>query len=60
LITFFDEEHSDAEDRYISIGSSEQKHILLVIHTDRGDSIHIISCRHATLREQETYERQTR
>lgn len=56
LLTFFDAEHSDDEDRFQSIGTSDRNRILLVIHTDRGDSIRIISCRKATATERKTYE----
>lgn len=56
LLTFFDAEHSDNEDRFQSVGSSDRNRILLVIHTDRGDTIRIISCRKATATERKTYE----
>lgn len=56
LMTFFDEYYSDYEDRFISIGLSEHQRLLLIIHTDRGDAIRIISAREATRKERETYE----
>ena len=61
LITFPDEEHSEAEDRYISIGTSAPNKVLLVIHTERETAedpliIRFISCRKATASEQKTYE----
>ena len=56
LVTYFDDEHSRHEDRYISIGRSERDRVLLVVHTDRGDAIRLISCRVATIREQKSYE----
>ena len=61
LITFPDEEHSEAEDRYISIGTSAPNKVLLVIHTERETAedtliIRLISCRKATASEQKTYE----
>jgi uncharacterized DUF497 family protein len=61
LITFPDEEHSENEKRYISIGTSAPSKILLVIHTEREASeetliIRIISCRQATASERRTYE----
>lgn len=56
LLTFFDAEHSDDEDRFQSIGSSDRHRVLLVIHTDRGDTIRIISCRKATTTERKIYE----
>lgn len=56
LITFFDDTHSDKEDRFISIGDSDQKRLLLVIHTEQEDAIRIISARSATRKERATYE----
>jgi uncharacterized DUF497 family protein len=56
-LTIFDEEHSDAEDRLIIIGMSLQHRLLVVVHTDRGDTIRIISARRATTHERKTYER---
>jgi uncharacterized DUF497 family protein len=35
LITLPDDEHSDNEDRYISIGKSTNERILLVVHLER-------------------------
>lgn len=55
LVTFPDDEHSDIEDRLISIGRSDRGRILLVVHTDRGDAIRLISCRKATTTERTTY-----
>lgn len=60
LITFFDEYHSNSEDRYISIGCSALGRILLVVHTERGTEdnvvIRIISCRKVTPSERKVYE----
>jgi uncharacterized DUF497 family protein len=56
LLTFPDEKHSETEDRFISIGRSERERVLLVVHTDRGDAIRLISCRKATSAERKTYE----
>ena len=61
LITFPDEEHSETEDRYISIGTAVPNKVLLVIHTERETAedtliIRLISCRKATASEQKTYE----
>ena len=56
LVTFPDEEHSQIEERYISIGRSDRGRILLVVHTEREDAIRLISCRKATAAERRTYE----
>jgi uncharacterized DUF497 family protein len=55
LVTFPDAEHSDVEERFISIGRSDRGRILLVIHTDRGNAIRLISCRKATAAERTIY-----
>lgn len=51
LLTFFDAEHSDDENRFQSIGTSDRNRILLIIHTDRGDTIRIIRKRGRKLQE---------
>ena len=60
LITFFDEHHSETEDRYISIGNSVNNRLLLVVHTEQIKketiNIRIISCRKATNSERKSYE----
>ena len=54
--TIFDPDHSDDEDRYLSLGQSSQGRLLVVSFTDRGDSIRIISARVASRRERKQYE----
>ena len=56
LMTFPDDLHSDIEERFVSIGRSERHRILLVVHTDRGTALRIISARKATAKERITYE----
>jgi uncharacterized DUF497 family protein len=55
-LTVYDPDHSQDEDRYITMGSSVDNRLLLVSHTDRGDRISIISARLATRRERKAYE----
>jgi len=56
-ITYSDPEHSDDEERYITIGLSAATRLLLVVHTDDGEGkVRIISCRKATLLERRFYE----
>jgi len=55
-ITVPDPDHSDEEDRYITIGWSNRGRLLIVSHTDRGDKIRIISARELTPRERKVYE----
>ena len=56
LVTFSDDEHSDVEVRFVSIGQSDRGRILLVVHADCGEAIRLISCRKATAAERATYE----
>lgn len=60
-VTFADDAHSGDEDRFITIGTSEKRQLLLVVHTEnhfvKGSVIiRIISCRKATKNERRTYE----
>ena len=48
--------HSEDEDRLVLIGSSCRNRLLVVVHTERGDRIRIISARPATTRERLRYE----
>jgi uncharacterized DUF497 family protein len=56
LITFPDPNHSETEERYLSIGISSKGRILIVSHTDREDKTRIISARKATVLERSLYE----
>jgi uncharacterized DUF497 family protein len=55
-IDFFDPEHSATEHRYIRVGCSERRRILVVSYTERGSAIRLISARPATNKEREAYE----
>lgn len=55
-ITFLDVEHSIEEERYITIGISNKRRLLMVAHTDRAKSIRIISARKATKNEENFYQ----
>ena len=54
--TFPDPDHSRGELRYVTIGRSRLGRTLVVAHTDRDDTIRIISARRATPRERRFYE----
>jgi hypothetical protein len=56
FITFLDVEHSDDEERYITLGLSQRNRLLLIAHTDREETIRIISARKATKNERRFYE----
>lgn len=48
--------HSISEDRFITIGTSVNDKLIVVVHTDRNDIIRIISARKATKNERRQYE----
>lgn len=54
--TFRDPDHSQDEERFVTIGSSGTEWIVVVSHTDREDRIRIISARRATPAERRRYE----
>ena len=55
-ITVSDPLHSEDEERFILLGYSKTNKLLVVVHTERGDRIRIISSRLATKKERELYE----
>lgn len=60
--TAFDDPHSLTipdvihPDRFVLLGYSRQLRMLVVVHSERGDAIRIISARKATKREKRDYE----
>ncbi len=55
-VTIPDPEHSQTENRFVILGHSHRARLLVVIHTDRGDNIRIISARPASRHERKDYE----
>jgi uncharacterized protein len=55
-LTFLDPDHSEHEDREITIGLSARRRVLVVAHTEREGRIRLINARRASRREQEQYE----
>lgn len=55
-MTYFDLDHSDDEDRFLTFGYSSEGQLLVVSHTDRGDRTRLISARRATRKERKQYE----
>ena len=53
--SFADPDHSVGEARFLTIGVSKLLRILVVAHTESGDTIRIISARPATRRERWSY-----
>jgi uncharacterized DUF497 family protein len=55
-LTGYDPDHSDDEDRYITMGTSLDGRPLVISHTDRENRVRIISARVASRRERRDYE----
>jgi len=55
-LTIDDPVHSTEEDRFVTLGRSVDGRLLVVVHTERGDTVRIISARRATRRERTAYE----
>jgi uncharacterized DUF497 family protein len=53
--TFPDPDHSDEEDRCLTLGTSQLGKLLVISHTERDDSIRIISARKTTRKERRFY-----
>jgi uncharacterized protein len=54
--TYYDQEHSDAEDRYFSIGFARSGRLLAVWFTERGERLRLIGARRATPSEHKRYD----
>ena len=55
-ITIDDPLHSEDEERSVLLGHSYRNRLLVIVHTERGDRIRLISARVATNRERLRYE----
>ena len=55
-ITVPDPDHSQNEERFIIVGLSFSRRLLIVAHTERGLIIRLISARELTATEQSAYE----
>lgn len=53
--TRFDPDHSEDEDRFLLLGATQAGRLVVVSHTDRDESVRIISARLASRRERRTY-----
>ena len=58
-LTIPDPAHSQREECFIILGSSHTGKLLVVVHTERGDSIPIISARRASRKERKSHEEST-
>ncbi|MHB8881100.1 MAG: BrnT family toxin [Thermodesulfovibrionales bacterium] len=54
--TFSDPDHSDNEQRFITIGYSSHSRLLVVSHAERRETTRIISARPATAHERKRHE----
>jgi len=54
--TVHDPDHSADEDRFVTFGISSQGRLLVVSHTEYGDTIRIINARVANNSERQIYE----
>jgi uncharacterized DUF497 family protein len=55
-VTVSDPDHSVNEERFLLLGLSNRRRLLVVAHSERGESIRIISARRANRRERRMYE----
>jgi uncharacterized protein len=55
-VTIRDDSHSSGEQRFATLGLSTSNRLAVVVHTDRAETIRIISARVATAREKRDYE----
>ncbi len=56
-ITILDPDHSEDEERWLTMGLSIRQRLLVVVHTDEGEAIRIISARPANRLERRKYEK---
>ena len=56
IATISDPDHSETEERFVSLGMSFIQRLLAVIHTERNERIRLISARKATMMERKNYE----
>ena len=58
-LTIPDPAHSQNEDRFVILGTSHNGKLLVVVPTERGESIRLISARRASRQERKKYEEST-
>lgn len=56
-VTIPDPDHSENEARFLSLGQSDRRRLLVVSYTEREGRIRLISAREAEPRERKAYER---
>jgi len=55
-VTIVDPDHSTDEQRFLLLGLSNRRRLVVVAHSERGESIRIVSARRANRRERRIYE----
>ncbi|HKA54662.1 MAG TPA: BrnT family toxin [Candidatus Binatia bacterium] len=55
-ITIPDPDHAEDEERWVTMGLSNRQRLLVVVHTEEGETIRIISARTADRLERRKYE----
>ena len=59
-LAVYDEDHSESEERWVTLGEAENGKLLVVVHTfeetEASAKVRIISAREATKRERQDYE----
>ena len=55
-VTLLDPDHSEDEDRFVDIGMSDNRRVLVVVYTEHDQRIRLISARKATPVECKQYE----
>jgi uncharacterized DUF497 family protein len=58
-LTIPDPAHSQIEGRFVIMGRSRWGKLLVVVHTERGDNIRVISARRASRKERKNYEEES-
>lgn len=54
--TVSDPDHAEVDKRFVTVGFSHRHRLLVVVHSDHGETVRIISARAATRSEREVYE----
>jgi uncharacterized DUF497 family protein len=55
-LTYSDPDHSQSEQRFITVGMSSAGRVLIIAHVDRNENIRIINARKTTQHERKYYE----
>jgi uncharacterized protein len=59
-MTIADPSHSLDENRFLTVGRSEQNRLLIISHVDKNERVRLISARCLTRSERKAYEEKTK